>query len=140
MCAQRGASGGLGLQGLHRQYRLFAQMVKDTKRAQEPQTQGDQPALAQPDRRESLDSRQTPLRAKGTIYKHWQRPSTIQRQMFKSLVPTYSVRTVCIIKRKGPLSRRFSVTGATHISLLCISSMRSVKRTSLFLSQKPSAS
>lgn len=39
-----------GLQGLYRQYRLFAQMVKDKKTAQETQTQGDQTAQWRPAR------------------------------------------------------------------------------------------
>lgn len=65
-------------------------------------------------------------------------PATVQMQTSESgLLHSNHERHK---RKKGCLGPRASVTGATHISLLCISSMRSVKRTSLFLSQKPSAS
>lgn len=102
-----------------------------------------EPALAQPDQRKSLDCCQAPLGAKGIAYEQWQPPPPKKKSPDANISiyhPDLFGRNHVKPRRKGPLSRTISVTGATHISLLCISSMRSVKRTSLFLSQKPSAS
>ncbi len=83
------------------------------------------------------------------------RPSTLllhpaSFQMHQTLTQMYSIITICItienclyvstIEILTTCCRCNAQTGVTHISLLCINSMRSVKRTSRFLSQKPSAS
>lgn len=127
----------------------------DTKKAQEAKTQGGpdstmaprrEAALARPDRGEP---RQPPdvIQGKG---RDITRSCTLlppPTPVFRctgtsaSLIQTYSIITICITMEKSSPHVGGNVQmDVTYISLLCINSMRSVKRTSRFLSQKPSAS
>lgn len=71
------------------------------------------------------------------------------QERLKTLIQMCSIRATCVTIENSLQARAIEtlttclcgeLIGVTYISLLCISSMRSVKRTSRFLSQKPSAS
>lgn len=81
-----------------------------------------------------LDRCQTPFKVKGQDMSHT--PDAPQRLELNCNAHVHNNGEW----RPGHMATGFMQMDGTHISLLCINSMRSVKRTSRFLSQKPSAS
>lgn len=142
------------MQGLNRQSRLFAQMVTTTPPPYNKTiTQCDQTWLLEPESathttpkpHNETESR----RESGQRARHHQVPhsSAASRPPVSSWIdaPAAFSQMCSIINTwltKGEPQRNppHMLLWVTYVSLLCISSMRSVKRTSRFLSQKPSAS
>lgn len=103
-------------------------------------------ALVRPGRTWTAARRDSGQRARHNPVLHTSATSRqIALERLKLSFQTYSIITICITIENSTIEilttcRCDVQIGVTYISLLCINSMRSVKRTSRFLSQKPSAS